>query len=82
MDCVLHIGTEKTATTLLQEWLYANKAELSSQGIFLSAIAKEGNNRKLVSWCQSQVDDWLRRQGVTTLEQKAGLLQDFEAQFR
>lgn len=82
MDCVLHIGTEKTATTLLQEWLYANKTELSSQGIFLSSVAKEGNNRKLVSWCQSQVDDWLRRQGVTTLEQKAELLQDFEAQFR
>ena len=82
MNCVLHIGTEKTATTLLQEWLYANKAELSSRGIFLSTIAKEGNNRKLVSWCQSQVDDWLRRQGVTTLEQKAELLQDFEAQFR
>ena len=80
--CVLHIGTEKTATTLLQEWLYANKAELSSQGIFLSAVAREGNNRKLVSWCQSKVDDWLRRQGVTTLEQKAELLQDFEAQFR
>ena len=82
MHCVLHIGTEKTATTLLQEWLYANKAELSSQGIFLSAVAQEGNNRRLVSWCQSQVDDWLRRQGVTTLEQKAELLQDFEAQFR
>ncbi len=82
MHCILHIGTEKTATTLLQEWLYANKVELSSRGVFLSTVAKEGNNRRLVSWLQSNVDDWLRRQGVATLEQKAELLQGFEAQFR
>ena len=82
MDCILHIGTEKTATTLLQGWLYANKAQLSSQGVFLSTVAKEGNNRKLVSWFQTRIDDWLRRQQVHTLPQKEGMFEGFEDQFR
>ena len=35
MKCILHIGTEKTGTTLLQNWLYDNKEKLSQVGIYL-----------------------------------------------
>ena len=82
MHCILHIGTEKTATTLLQQWLYANRSALSAEGICLSTVAKEGNNRKLVSWCQNNVDDWLRRKGIHSLHQKNEFLGDFEHAFR
>ena len=82
MDCVLHIGTEKTATTLLQSWLYSNREALSAQGVFLSSVLKEGNNRKLVSYFQPQIDDWLRRQHISTEAEKTAFFDGFEAAFR
>ena len=77
MDCVLHIGTEKTATTLLQSWLYSNREALSAQGVFLSSVLKEGNNRKLVSYFQPQTDDWLRRQHIATEADKTAFFDGF-----
>jgi hypothetical protein len=82
MDCLLHIGTEKTATTLLQSWLYSNRNALSAEGVFLSSVLKEGNNRKLVSFFQTQVDDWLKRQKINTTEEKAAFFDGFDADFR
>jgi hypothetical protein len=58
MKCILHIGTEKTATTLLQNWIYENEAGLAKAGIALTRSAGAPNNRKLVSAHQREIDDY------------------------
>lgn len=79
MKCVLHIGTEKTGTTLIQNWLYENQRPLSEQGIALTTVADKTNNRKLVSFCQSELDDYTRAYNITTKEEKAQYFAGFEA---
>lgn len=58
MRCLLHIGTEKTGTTLLQDWLYANREALSAQGVCLSSLLDVPNNRKLAAYFQGTLDDY------------------------
>lgn len=82
MNLLLHIGTEKTGTTFLQEWLYDNRAYLSDQGFFLSDQLERPNNRKLVSYVQTGVDDYLFRLGIRSLEEKSRFFQGFEQEFR
>jgi hypothetical protein len=47
MKCILHIGTAKTGTTTLQQWLYSNRSALSSQKVYLSDISGKPDNRYL-----------------------------------
>ena len=47
MKCILHIGTEKTATTLIQNWIYENKNILNSFGVYLSNVIGVPNNIEL-----------------------------------
>lgn len=70
MKCYLHIGTEKTGTTLLQEWLYDNEDALAENGIKLSRVLSVPNNRNLVAYHQDYIDDWLRPRGIQNVEQK------------
>jgi hypothetical protein len=50
---ILHIGTEKTGTTSIQEFLSENKEELKKQGIFIpkSPCGSAPNHRKLATAC-------------------------------
>lgn len=86
MKLVLHIGTEKTGTTLLQNWLYANQNAFSEQGVFLSNLLGKGNNRKLVSYFKRVLDDYARREGFLTQEGKAvffdGFIEDFSDEIK
>lgn len=82
MKLVLHIGTEKTGTTLLQDWLYANKTALSAQGVFLSAVMGQTNNRKIVSYFQTSFDDFTRRNKIHSQAEKAAYFEGFEAEVR
>ncbi|GBR00484.1 hypothetical protein [Acetobacter oeni] len=86
MRCVLHIGTEKTATTSIQSWLYQNKATLSRNGIALSHVLGEGNNRALCARFQPEIDDYLLDMGIRDEAGKkarfATFLDDFEAEIR
>ncbi|MCJ8334697.1 MAG: hypothetical protein MJH10_10690 [Epibacterium sp.] len=79
MRLLLHIGTEKTGTTLLQDWLYANRSALSAQGVFLSQIMEIPNNRKFVAYFQSNVDDYTCNLGIKTPEGKAALFAGYGA---
>ncbi|MEO0750426.1 MAG: hypothetical protein AAFY25_01350 [Pseudomonadota bacterium] len=80
MKCVLHIGTEKTATTLLQRWVYDNEAALSAQGVALSRVMDFPNNRKLVSFAQGGLDDYLKMRGVHDAEARAAFFEGFARQ--
>jgi hypothetical protein len=66
MRCILHIGTEKTGTTLLQQWLYENRQALSQQGVALTTGIGKPNNRKLVARFQDNIDEYMHMLGVFT----------------
>ena len=78
MRCILHIGTEKTATTLLQDWLYANRAALSQRGVYLSDMLEKSNNRLFPAYFNSELDDWAKHAGIRSHEEKARHFQGFE----
>lgn len=77
MQCVLHIGTEKTGTTLLQQWLYGNRALLRRQGVYLSDHLGKPNNRLLAACFQHRLDGWTRANGINTLQEKARYFEHF-----
>lgn len=58
MICYLHIGTEKTGTTSIQNWLYTNKVILENNEIFLSNFLSINNNRSLANFFQTDLDDF------------------------
>lgn len=72
MRLVLHIGTEKTATTTLQHFLYRNRAALAEQGYALLSSLLFPKNRKLVAYCMddSQTDGFFTQRGLHNLEQR------------
>jgi hypothetical protein len=78
MKCVLHIGTEKTATTFLQDWLYDNEDALSAQGVALTRSADHPVNRKLVSNVQNGFDDYTRMHGLHSEEDRQAFFSGFE----
>lgn len=47
MKCILHIGTEKTGTTSLQEFLHLNRDLLATNGVLYTKSAGLTNNRAL-----------------------------------
>lgn len=60
---ILHIGTEKTGTTSIQDFLYLNRVELEKNGVFFPTSPcgspKFPNHRKLATACfrEGRVDD-------------------------
>lgn len=73
MNCILHIGTEKTGTTTLQHFLYANRKALTEKGFGVLTSIGKGNNRRLVSYGMSETrlnDDYFTALGIATGEQK------------
>lgn len=70
MKCLLHIGTEKTATTTIQEFLYHNRAQLKDFGIGISSVLGMPNNRKLCAYFQKDFDDYFFRQGLHNPSQR------------
>lgn len=70
MKCVLHIGTEKTGTTILQNWLYSNQDALSKHGVFLSNMLEKTNNRLAVAFFQDHLDDWAKQNRIQTIDEK------------
>lgn len=81
MKCVLHIGTEKTGTSLIQDWLYSNQDALSSQGVFLSNILEKTNNRRIVAYFQDKFDDWHYKNFIDNDEKRISYFEGFEENF-
>ena len=77
MKCILHIGTEKTATTTLQDWLYDNQAELSKGGVYLSDNLGKTNNRLFPVYFQDHLDDWAIENGIGSEGEKAQYFEGF-----
>ena len=81
MRCILHIGTEKTATTLIQEWLYKNIECLSAQGVALSRSTWVPNNHKLAAYFQSAADEYLKNFDIHNEQEKKAYFAKFEEEF-
>ena len=82
MHLILHIGTEKTGTTVLQRWLKENKRVLSDLGVFLRESGYSANNRKLVHYVQNTMaEEWFYTRRITTQEEKDAYFEGYEAQF-
>lgn len=52
--CIIHIGTVKTGTTLLQRWLRANEASLSQAGVALSTVAGHPASSNLLHYVKQK----------------------------
>jgi hypothetical protein len=78
MKCLLHIGTEKTGTTVIQDWLYHNRSELSAQRIFLSDYLGKNSNRRFAAFFSSAVDEFCLEHGIKSIEAKAVYFRDFK----
>ena len=50
MKLILHIGTEKTATTSTQRWFRENRDLLIEQGVYYSRVLGPETHRKLCLW--------------------------------
>jgi hypothetical protein len=84
MRLILHIGTEKTATTTIQNFLYRNREILLNKGIALSDFLEKPNNRKLPSFCmpEGSFDAYFTNRGITTIQQKKQYFSSFVDDFR
>lgn len=51
MECYLHIGTEKTGTTSLQDFFNSNRKQLLEQGFFYPQSIGKKNHNNLVLLC-------------------------------
>ena len=85
MRLVLHIGTEKTATKSIQEFLSLNRDALFAQGVVLSRVLHAPSNVRLPIWCNRGQDFSDILNNVTPRLSEASLeriITDWEAQFR
>mgnify|MGYP001163857166 FL=1 len=80
MKCIVHIGTEKTGTTYIQDCLYENWKEFRRKRIYLSQSLGFPNNRHLVAYFESEfkVNNWSRNNGISTEEERDDFFYDFE----
>lgn len=73
MKLILHIGTEKTATSTLQAFLYENRSGLAEQGYALLDSPSKPSNRAIAAFCLDEDDlndDYLQDINVRNLEEK------------
>ncbi|MBM6592916.1 hypothetical protein [Microvirga pudoricolor] len=83
MDIVLHIGTEKTGTTTIQELLHKNRDALIRNGYYFLSSPGIHNNRDLAAYClrQDRFDDHFRAQLIDTPEKREVFQRDFLRRF-
>lgn len=83
MKAIVHIGTEKTGTTTIQEFLFQNQKKLARKGFRFLQSAGDRNNRAVVAYCMkdAKFDDFFKQKGISTQEQKTEFRQDYLRQF-
>jgi hypothetical protein len=83
LKAIVHIGTEKTGTTSIQEFLYQNRKRFKTAGFHFIQSAGEQNNRILPAYCidDEKPDDFFRDKGLQTLEQRIEFKREFIKEF-
>lgn len=82
--CYLHIGTEKTGTSTIQQFLCSNEDELRKQGIWYSRSLDRPSNRKFAVYAQDFNKDaeGFRRYRIGSPEEHTTFKADVEHHFR
>ena len=72
MKAIIHIGTEKTGTTSIQEFLYLNQETLKKFGYYFIQSAGRRNNRALPSVCmlEDKYDDFFQSKNIKNSQEK------------
>ncbi|MEA2016939.1 MAG: hypothetical protein U9N59_00705 [Campylobacterota bacterium] len=72
MKCIVHIGTEKTGTTTIQDFLYHNRELLKQKGYGVISSVGKRNNRGLAGYAMrdDRSDDYLLANGILTSSDK------------
>jgi hypothetical protein len=80
MRLILHIGTEKTGTTAVQNFLYKNRDILLRNRIGLLESIDYPNNRKLYAYClpENEFDDYFWDLNIRDVEAKRQYFKNFE----
>lgn len=78
---ILHIGTEKTGTTAIQEFLLSNRRALLDQQLLTLEGFGRGNNREFVAYFQKSLDDWAKHKIIDSEEAKERYFSDFRSRF-
>lgn len=78
---ILHIGTEKTGTTSIQQFIYKNRHKLAKQDIHTLSGFGKPNNREFVAFFQKSLDDWAKAKGIKSRKEMQTYFLNFEPRF-
>lgn len=83
MEAIIHIGTEKTGTTSLQEYLLLNESLLKKNDIYLSHTSGLPNNRSLVAYAMNYcvTDDFFCHRDIKNNSEKNIFDEEFLVNF-
>ena len=84
MNGILHIGTEKTGTTTIQQFLHLNRGHLLSQKTAFLHSPGERNDRKLAVYCMEDdvVDDYVKKNCIVSREERDQWRKEFDHAFK
>jgi len=82
-NLILHIGTEKTGTTTIQEFLHLNRNLLAKYEVYFPKSIGMRNHRPLATWCLSdnRNDIFLRMNNLTETKQREKWKEEFINKF-
>jgi hypothetical protein len=80
---LIHIGTEKTGTSTIQEFLHLNRDLISKHGVGYLKSPGLRNNRKIVSYCRNSdiLDDYLVSLGIVSIKSQKSWRKTFKIEF-
>ncbi|RBW46963.1 hypothetical protein DS885_05500 [Psychromonas sp. B3M02] len=85
MKLIVHIGTEKTGTSSIQNALFENKVLLLKAGFYFSQCAGNRNNIQFPLSCmghdREDEDHYFTRNGITTSQQRGQYYNDLKKNF-
>lgn len=81
LRCVLHIGTEKTGTTFIQNCLHRNVEALRKEGFYVLKSFGAPNNWFIPAYFRQAPSDFWTWQGIRTQAEKDRFFQTFAKDF-
>ena len=83
MKFIVHIGSEKTGSSSIQQFMHMNKSALAERGFLYLHNAGRVDYRDIAAFClnQGRTDAYLRRKRVNTPSRRAEFDKDFLSDF-
>lgn len=83
MKVILHIGTEKTGTSSIQDFLHQKRSQLAEQGFYYLHMLDRCDYRDFPAYCMNfgRSDEYFKRAFVRTKHEREAFNQQFLNQF-